>query len=260
MIENLKIEVSKYRDQLIKHPIYGNIDSINSLKQFMESHVYAVWDFMSFLKFLQIKLTSTSLPWFPNENNTTAKLINEIVAGEETDEDQNANPMSHFEMYINSIQEFGLDTNEILNNINSLNKLESIVEDIDKLDIKNYVKNFLKFTFSVIKRGNVHEVASVFTFGREDLIPDMFIPLIEGINAENNDLNKLIYYFKRHIEVDGDMHGPMSMEMLSYLCNNDAMKISESSSISKEALLARISLWDGIENEIKQRKKNYEKD
>ena len=187
-------------------------------------------------------------------------MINEIVAGEETDEDQNANPMSHFEMYINSIQEFGLDTNEILNNINSLNKLESIIEDIDKLDIKNYVKNFLKFTFSVIKRGNVHEVASVFTFGREDLIPDMFIPLIEGINAENNDLNKLIYYFKRHIEVDGDMHGPMSMEMLSYLCNNDAMKISESSSISKEALLARISLWDGIENEIKQRKKNYEKD
>ena len=127
------------------------------------------------------------------------------------------------------------------------------------MDIKDYVKNFLKFTFSVIKRGNVHEVASVFTFGREDLIPDMFIPLIEGINAKNNDLNKLIYYFKRHIEVDGDLHGPMSMEMLSYLCNNDAKKISEASSISNEALLARISLWDGIENEIKQRKKNYEK-
>ena len=90
------------------------------------------------------------------------------------------------------------------------------------------IKNFLKFTFSVIKRGNVHEVASVFTFGREDLIPDMFIPLIEGINAENNDLNKLIYYFKRHIEVDGDKHGPMSMEMLSYLCDNDPIKISES--------------------------------
>jgi hypothetical protein len=49
------------------------------------------------------------------------------------------------------------------------------------------------------------------------------------------------------------------MEMLSYLCNNDAKKISESSSISKEALLARISLWNGIENEIKQRKNNYEK-
>ena len=258
-MNNIVQELEPLKDKLRNHSLYNNIKDVEDLKIFSSAHVYAVWDFMSLLKFLQIKLTSTSLPWFPSENNTTAKLINEIVAGEETDEDQNANPMSHFEMYINSIQEFGLDTDEILNNINSLNKLESIEEDIDKLDIENYVKNFLKFTFSVIKRGNVHEVASVFTFGREDLIPDMFIPLIEGINAENNDLDKLIYYFKRHIEVDGDLHGPMSMEMLSYLCNDEAKKISEASLISKEALLARISLWDGIENEIKQRKKNYEK-
>ena len=258
-MNNIVQELEPLKDKLRNHSLYNNIKDVEDLKIFSSAHVYAVWDFMSLLKFLQIKLTSTSLPWFPSENNTTAKLINEIVAGEETDEDQNANPMSHFEMYINSIQEFGLDTDEILNNINSLNKLESIEEDIDKLDIKDYVKNFLKFTFSVIKRGNVHEVASVFTFGREDLIPDMFIPLIEGINAKNNDLNKLIYYFKRHIEVDGDLHGPMSMEMLSYLCNNDAKKISEASSISNEALLARISLWDGIENEIKQRKKTMKK-
>ena len=258
-IDYIQDKINNQREKLLKHKLYSNIETIKDLQVFTENHVYAVWDFMSLLKFLQIKLTSTSLPWFPSENNTTAKLINEIVAGEETDEDQNANPMSHFEMYLNSIQEFGLDTDEILNNISSLNKLESIEEDIDKLNIKEYIKNFLKFTFSVIKRGYVHEVASVFTFGREDLIPDMFIPLIEGINAENNDLDKLIYYFKRHIEVDGDLHGPMSMEMLSYLCNDEVKKISEASSISKEALLARISLWDGIENEIKQRKKNYEK-
>jgi len=247
------------KDKLKNHPLYSSISDVEDLKIFSKAHVYAVWDFMSLLKFLQIKLTSTSLPWFPSKNTTTAKLINEIVAGEETDEDQNGKPMSHFEMYIDSIQEFGINTNKILNNIHSLDNLDSIEDDLDRLDIEDYVKNFLKFTFSVIKRGNVHEVASVFTFGREDLIPDMFIPLIEGINAENNDLNKLIYYFKRHIEVDGDMHGPMSMEMLSYLCDNDPQKIADSISISEEALLARISLWNGIETEIKQRKKNYEK-
>ena len=247
------------KDKLKNHPLYSSISDVEDLKIFSKAHVYAVWDFMSLLKFLQIKLTSTSLPWFPSKNTTTAKLINEIVAGEETDEDQNGKPMSHFEMYIDSIQEFGINTNKILNNIHSLDNLDSIEDDLDRLDIEDYVKNFLKFTFSVIKRGNVHEVASVFTFGREDLIPDMFIPLIEGINTENNDLNKLIYYFKRHIEVDGDMHGPMSMEMLSYLCDNDPQKIADSISISEEALLARISLWNGIETEIKQRKKNCEK-
>ena len=247
------------KNRLRNHSLYSKIKDVDDLNIFSNAHVYAVWDFMSLLKFLQINLTSISIPWFPSKNTTTAKLINEIVAGEETDEDQEGQPVSHFEMYIDSIEEFGLNTSEIINNLNTLNNIETIDKDIEKLDIKSYVKDFLKFTFSVIKRGKIHEVASVFTFGREDLIPDMFIPLIEGINSENNDLNKLIYYFKRHIEVDGDMHGPMSMEMLSYLCNNDPSKISESALIAEKALLARISLWDGIENEIKTKKNNYEK-
>ena len=258
-MNNISQNLEPLKDKLRNHSLYNNIKDVEDLKIFSSAHVYAVWDFMSLLKFLQINLTSVSVPWFPNKNTATSKLINEIVAGEETDEDQDGVPASHFELYIDSIEEFGLNTSKIIKNINSLNNLETIENDIDELNLKNYVKDFLKFTFSVIKRGKVHEVASVFTFGREDLIPDMFIPLIEGINAENNDLNKLIYYFKRHIEVDGDMHGPMSMEMLSYLCNNDPIKIEDSSSVSEEALLARISLWDGIENEIKQRKNNYEK-
>jgi len=250
-MNNITKDLEPLKNKLRNHTLYNNIDSIEDLKLFSNAHVYAVWDFMSLLKFLQINLTSLSIPWFPSKNTTTAKLINEIVAGEETDEDQNGEPVSHFEMYIDSIEAFGLNTSNIFKNLNTLKELTTIESDIDKLEIKDYIKDFLKFTFSVIKRGKIHEVASVFTFGREDLIPDMFIPLIEGINSDNNDLDKLIYYFKRHIEVDGDTHGPMSMEMLSYLCNNDPIKISESASIAKEALQARIALWNGIENEIK---------
>ena len=251
--------IKDLRQKLNNHPLYDNLNSIEDIKSFMEVHVYAVWDFMSLLKFLQINLTTISVPWYPSSNNSTAKLINEIVAGEETDEDEHGRPMSHFEMYLDSIDSFGVKTDFILNNINSLNSLDTINNDIEKLDIKDYIKDFLKFTFSVINRGKIHEVAAVFTFGREDLIPDMFMPLLEGINSKNNELNKLIYYFKRHIEVDGDMHGPMSMEMLTYLCKNDEEKISEAKSISEKALLSRISLWDGIENEIKTKKKYYEK-
>ena len=258
-MNNITRNLEPLKDRLRNHSLYSKIKDVDDLKTFSNAHVYAVWDFMSLLKFLQVNLTSISMPWFPSKNTSTSKLINEIVAGEETDEDQKGQPVSHFEMYIDSIEEFGLNTTEILSNLNTLNNIETIENDIDKLDIKSYVKDFLKFTFSVIKSGKVHEVASVFTFGREDLIPDLFIALIEGINSENNDLDKLIYYFKRHIEVDGDMHGPMSMEMLSYLCDNDESKISESALIAEKALLARISLWDGIENEIKQRKNNYEK-
>jgi hypothetical protein len=139
---------------------------------------------MSLLKYLQINLTTISVPWYPSRNNSTAKLINEIVAGEETDENEDGRPMSHFEMYLDSIESFGVKTDSILNNINSLNSLDTINNDIEKLKIEDYIKDFLKFTFSVINRGKIHEVAAVFTFGREDLIPDMFMPLLEGINSK----------------------------------------------------------------------------
>ena len=142
MIENLKIEVSKYRDQLIQHPIYGNIDSINSLKQFMESHVYAVWDFMSLVKKLQMDLTTTTLPWQPPKNNAAARLINEIVWGEETDLDKDGNSVSHFEMYLNAMKQINANTQRIEKLLDRLREGNDIFDTIDRAGLPEYVVNF----------------------------------------------------------------------------------------------------------------------
>lgn len=256
MIENLKIEVSKYRDQLIKHPIYGNIDSINSLKQFMESHVYAVWDFMSLVKKLQMDLTTTTLPWQPPENNAAARLINEIVWGEETDLDKDGNSVSHFEMYLNAMRQINANTQKIEKLLDRLRGGNDIFDTIDRAGLPEYVVNFLNFTFRIIEEGKTHKIAAVFTFGREDLIPDMFISMIKRMNIENErKFDQIIYYFERHIEVDGDSHGPMAMDMIKNLCGSDPLKWEEAISASKSALQKRISLWDGINLQIIQNEK-----
>lgn len=256
MIENLKIEVSKYRDQLIKHPIYGNIDSINSLKQFMESHVYAVWDFMSLVKKLQMDLTTTTLPWQPPENNAAARLINEIVWGEETDLDKDGNSVSHFEMYLNAMRQINANTQRIEKLLDRLREGNDIFDTIDRAGLPEYVVNFLNFTFRIIEEGKTHKIAAVFTFGREDLIPDMFISMIKRMNIENErKFDQIIYYFERHIEVDGDSHGPMALDMIKNLCGSDPLKWEEAISASKSALQKRISLWDGINLQIIQNEK-----
>ena len=90
-ITQLQEKINSARAKLLAHPVYAQINDLNGLKKFTEFHVYAVWDFMSLLKSLQIGLTCVTLPWIPVGSANTRFLINEIVTGEESDVDENGN-------------------------------------------------------------------------------------------------------------------------------------------------------------------------
>ena len=244
-------ELNNLRRLLIEHPLYNSMENLGDIRKFMEIHVFAVWDFMSLVKNLQMNLTCINTPWIPSKNTLTARLINEIVWGEETDIDKNGIAKSHFEMYLESMKEIGANTIKIEFLIGLVKQGKNIFKIIETLDISNEIKDFLNFTFSVIKENKLHVTAAVFTFGREDLIPNMFIEIVRKIKLENKSVDSLIYYLERHIEMDGDHHGPMAMNMITSLCENDEKKIMESLDASKLALKKRIKLWDYIYEKIK---------
>lgn len=244
-------DLNYLRKSLIEHPLYNSMDNLSDIKKFMEVHVYAVWDFMSLVKNLQMNLTCISTPWIPSENSLTARLINEIVWGEETDIDKNDVAKSHFEMYLDSMNEIGANTNKIELLIRHVKEGKDIFKIIESLDVSNEIIDFLNFTFSIIKENKVHVTAAVFTFGREDLIPNMFIEIVRKIKLENKSVESLIYYLERHIEMDGDHHGPMALNMINKLCENNDNKIKEALDSSKLALKKRIKLWDYIYGQIK---------
>lgn len=252
-IQTINDKISPQRDQLLKHSLYEKIKTIEDLNCFLENHIYAVWDFMSLLKALQSRLTCTSTPWFPTKNTETRYLINEIVLAEETDLTIDGRRQSHYEMYIEAMESCGADTNGIESFLSEVQSIHNIFVTIKKSDLHPNIKAFLDFTFRVIEEGKSHEIAAAFTFGREDLIPSMFTVILKNIQANfpEKDLNKLIYYFERHIELDADEHGPMAMKMITELCKNDPQKWSEVEEISKMALEKRIGLWDAIEENIK---------
>ncbi|KAF2520082.1 DUF3050 domain-containing protein [Flavobacterium salilacus subsp. salilacus] len=250
--ETINKSILPQKEDLLQHSLYAKVKTVDDLKCFLQGHVYAVWDFMSLLKALQTKLTCTTTPWMPTGNAETRYLINEIVLGEETDIDAEGKRMSHFEMYIEAMEACGADTSEIKNFLDNVVTTQNIFVSIKQSNLHEDIKAFLDFTFRIIEQGKPHEIAAAFTFGREDLIPEMFTEIIRNFQESfpGINLDKLIYYFERHIELDADEHGPMAMKMITELCGNDEEKWTEVEEVSKMALEKRLGLWNAIEENI----------
>ena len=247
-------KISTVREQLLSHQLYSHIKNDEDLRVFMSSHIYAVWDFMSLLKALQNSLTCTTTPWTPVGNPDLRYLINEIVLAEETDIDHLGNRMSHYEMYLSAMNAVGINIEISKNEIDLLSSSCHILNEIDKSQLPQHVKQFLTTTFTIINRGKDHEIAAAFTYGREDLIPEMFTEILDGISTSSFDidLEPIKYYFDRHIELDGDEHGPMAHKMVALLCGDEKSKWEEAIQVANEALQSRIELFDGILKEIKE--------
>ena len=243
-------------NKLRSHDIYHNLRDIQDVRLFMESHVFAVWDFMSLLKSLQNNLTSVTVPWLPKKNAKLTKFINEIVHIEESDLDNNNIPKSHFSMYLDSMDEVGADRKNIDDLLLSIEGGQIVEDVLSRLKIDARIKKFVNYTFKIINTSKSHLIASSFTYGREDVIPEIFINLVEELDSKNNKYSTFKYYLERHIEIDGDTHGPIALEMMHDLCGNDLDKWTEALACGEESLKHRIGLWDAINSTIKLKNKS----
>ena len=252
-IEHIQKEITSLREELKSHKLYQQLQTVEDIKIFTQDHVFAVWDFMSLLKTLQRELTCVSVPWVPRKKGKLTQFINEITLAEESDVDLSGESKSHFEMYLDAMRHMGSETHKIEVFLSKIHQNSSIEEALDFAEVPEAVKNFVKVTFKTIYSNDAHKVAAAFTFGREDLIPDMFIEIIHQTH-EQESFKDFLYYLNRHVELDGDSHGPLSLDMIVELCGDDQQKWSEVLVTAKEALEVRISLWDYIADNISKHK------
>lgn len=229
--------ITEKQKALTLHPVYNTFTNIDNIRHFMQYHVFAVWDFMSLLKSLQIELTCVSLPWRPSKYPAEmVRLINQIVLGEESDVDLEGRPVSHFDLYLRAMKEVGADTTLI----------ENFLKTGDFTLIPEGAREFVQHNLKTAEAGHVVEVAASFFFGREKLIPDMFQAIVDTLKKEKVEAPTFLYYLERHIEVDSGEHGPLAMKALSHLTNNDPELEAMALKAGVEALDQRWSLWDKV--------------
>ncbi len=237
--------------RLMDHPIYRTVRDEESLRRFMRSHVFCVWDFMSLLKALQRELTCVDVPWLPTPDAESRRLINEIVLDEESDALPDGSYLSHFELYLRAMTQCQADTGPILRLLGTLRHGASIEEMLTRRDFPRGARDFVAYTLEVARCGETHRIAAAFTYGREDVIPAMFTAMVRSLAKQDSQHWSLfLLYLNLHVQHDGERHGPMSLALMRRLCGDSPGLWREAEETARKALEVRLALWDCLAAEL----------
>lgn len=242
------------RARVTGHALYSALRDLDDLRLYTSRHVFAVWDFMSLLKRLQRDLTCVELPWQPVPDRSAARLVNEIVLTEESDEDDRGGYCSHYELYLCGMRELEADRGPIERFQAALRELGDVEAALAASEAPAACARFVRATWRVASRGGLHEVAAAFALGREDVIPDMFVELVrEAKLCAPGRFETLRHYLERHIHIDGSLHTPLALELLVRLGGHDETRWRAMETAARQALRERCLLWDAVLAELEQR-------
>ena len=254
-LQQIQERLGPLKAALLNHPVYQEIDRLDSLRLFLAHHVFAVWDFMSLLKALQRQLCCTEVPWLPTADPLGCRLVNEIVLAEESDDDGSGGFASHFVLYRRAMTRCGANTASIDGFLDDLRQHKSVSAALESPGVPECARQFVGRTFDIIDGKDICSIASAFTFGREDLLPAVFRRIVDELNVQaEGGLGDFMYYLNRHIGLDAAEHGPMANRLLLTLCGADESRWQVAEQTAVDCLDARRGLWDGIYDLIRREK------
>jgi hypothetical protein len=251
--------IAALREQLNNHPVYTALESLEDLKTFMAHHVYSVWDFMSLLKSLQAVLAPAKAPWVPIGTPSVRRFINVITLEEESDlglpgPHGEVTYASHFELYCQAMAEVGVDVSGPLE-LTALAASQGVAVAFERPLAPVASLEFMRKTFGFIDSGRPHLIAAAFALGREQIIPGMFRALLGKLKIGKDQAPAFHYYLDRHIHLDEDFHGPLSLEMLNEVCQGSAVLLAEAEDAAQRALQARLDFWTGVHAALSARRR-----
>jgi len=247
------VDVEGLQDRVRNHEVYHRVCDERSLCHFMQAHVFAVWDFQSLLKALQRAVTCVDVPWLPTADPETRRFVNELVLEEESDECPGGGYLSHFELYHRAMVECGADTRRIDTFVEALRAGGSVDDALALASASEGVRCFVQTTMEIAHSGSPHRIAAALSFGREEIIPQMFQQLVDRLaQVQPRRWSTLRHYLVRHIERDGEKHGPFARRLVARLVGADPTRQREAVHATHICLVARVRLWDEVVRSIER--------
>ena len=243
-------QIESLQQRLLKRPVYDAVNDLSCLRVFMHHHVYGVWDFMSLPKNLQHVIAPATCPWQLSANVSLRRFVNETVMVEESDEglptrDGQKRYVSHFDLYCEAMREVQGNPAPALEFIFVVKQSGLDTAFASGIPPQPCIE-FMRINFGFINTGKAHVVAAAFAFGREHIVPSMFRALLGRMNITEEQAPAFFYYLQRHIQMDEESHGPLTMLLLNELCDNDPVRQAEAEAAACDAISARIRFWDGV--------------
>ena len=242
----LRQPLAAARERLQHHPIFAAVRNVDDLRAFMGWHVWATWDFMWLVRRLQTVYASSALRWRPPGDPLAARLINEIVLGEESDVALGGGQVSHFELYLQAMAEVGADSVPVRGFLDLLSQESSAGEALQRAGAPAPVQTFVASTLATALDGRPDEVLGSFLHGREDVIPAMFAHLLAAWGLTETQAPAFVFYLRRHIELDGDSHGPAAHALVRNTVRSDPAAECRLLTAGVAAVQQRIALWDAL--------------
>ncbi len=250
--------LNRLRAGLENHPVYGAVADIGDLRVFMAHHVYSVWDFMSLIKTLQQEVAPVRVPWVPPRHPELAFFINQLVLEEESDQlpegmlPDGLRAASHFTLYCHAMEEIGADSSGVRDFV-ARAAAGGAEPALAQARVPAPSKAFTTTTFDIIRDAGPHGVAAALAFGREQVIPGMFRGFLAAMGVGEDEAPVFHFYLNRHIHLDEDFHGPLSLRLVDALVGDDAARRAEADEVAVRVLEARIAFWDGVQAAIEAR-------
>ena len=172
-----------------------------------------VLDFMSIVKSLQRDLTSVGPVWTPPLDREGARFINEIVLDEESDAEFGEHALSHYEWYLAAMEQVGADTLPIRGVTERLRGGRGAARCPLGLCAARRSR--------ALRQADVRAARGAAPCSRVHLLPRprrrdpaAVHPIVDELSAGGTDCSLFKRYLERHIEADGEHHGPLARRIL----------------------------------------------